>query len=105
MLAFQLPLPVKLLCGLIYKEEGVYQNARKSLAAKYGPIDFESEKITFDFTDYYSEELGKPLYRRFISFRKLRGAETFVKIKLFCVKLEKKFSKKDKRTILISTVT
>ena len=36
--------------------------------------------------------MGKPLSRRFISFKKLRKPEQFVKIKLYCLKLEKKFA-------------
>ncbi|MBD3264663.1 MAG: DUF4416 family protein [Candidatus Omnitrophica bacterium] len=101
MLSFHPPLPVKFICGLIYRKESVYNDTKKNLVKRYGPLDFESEKIDFDFTDYYTDEMGKPLFRRFLSFRKLREADTFVKVKLFCVKLEKKFSKDKRRSINI----
>jgi len=92
MLQFQLPGPVKFICGLIYTTEEIYQNTKIILEKKFGRIDFESEKIDFNFTDYYYPEMGKPLTRKFISFEKLRKPEQFVDIKLYCVKLERKFA-------------
>ena len=92
MLDIHLPLPIKFICGFIYTTEEIYQNAKKYLERKFGPIDFESERINFNFTDYYCPEMGKPLSRRFISFNKLRKSEQFVNTKLYCVKLEKKFA-------------
>lgn len=101
MLKFQIPLPVKFICGLIYKEENIYIKTKDTLQKKFGIIDFESEKIDFVFTDYYNSETGTPLYRRFISFKKLPAANRFIKIKLFCVKLEKKLSTRGRRKINI----
>lgn len=87
-----MPLPVKFICGFIYTTEEIYQGTKKKLERKFGPIDFESERIDFTSTEYYYPEMGKPLSRRFISFKKLRKPEQFVNIKLYCVKLEKKFA-------------
>lgn len=101
MLKLQFPLPVKLVCAFIYPEEETYARTKQILQNKFGGIDFESEKIDFDFTDYYHPEMGKPLYRRFLSFKKLQKADKFAKIKLFCIRLEKKFSTKGKRAINI----
>lgn len=92
MLQLQLPGLVKFICGLIYTTEEIYQNTKIILEKKFGRIDFESEKIDFNFTDYYYPEMGKPLTRKFISFEKLRKPEQFVNIKLYCVKLEKKIA-------------
>ena len=92
MLDLHFPLPVKFICAFIYTTESIYQDTKKYLERKFGPIDFESEKIDFTFTEYYYPEMGKSLSRRFISFRKLRKPEQFVNIKLYCVKLEKKFA-------------
>ena len=92
MLEIHLPLPVKFICGFIYTTEDIYQNTKKYLERKFGLIDFESERIDFTFTEYYHPEMGKPLSRRFISFKKLRKPEQFVNIKLYCLRLEKKFA-------------
>lgn len=101
MLHIQLPLPVKFISTFIYRDETTYTKVKSLLERKFGRVDFESQKIKFDFTDYYYEEMGKPLFRRFISFEKLRKIPDFVNIKLFCIKLEKKFSRANKRIINI----
>jgi len=92
MLQIHLPLPVKFICGFIYSTEKIYQSTKKYLERKFGPIDFECERIDFTFTEYYHPEMGKPLSRRFVSFKNLRKSDQFVNIKLYCIKLEKKFA-------------
>lgn len=101
MLHLQLPKPVKFICGFIYTTEEIYQNTKIILEKKFGRIDFESKKIDFDFTNYYYPEMGKPLTRKFISFEKLRKPDKFVDIKLYCVKLERKFALNQCRRINI----
>ncbi len=101
MLDIHLPLPVKFICGFIYTTEEIYQNTKKCLERKFGSIDFESKRIDFSFTNYYHLEMGEPLSRRFISFEKLRKSEQFVDIKLYCIKLEKKFAPNSQRQINI----
>ncbi len=101
MLKTQLPLPVKFICVFIYTTEEIYQRAKVILEKKFGKVDFESEKIDFNYTDYYCPEMGKPLFRRFISFKKLRRPEQFISVKLYCVKLEKKFALNSRRRINI----
>lgn len=101
MLHTEIPQPVKFICGFIYKDEATFKKVRKILAKKYSAIDFESEKIDFTFTDYYNSEMGTPLFRKFISFRRLQKPESLINIKLFCVKLENKFAPGKKRTINI----
>lgn len=101
MLKRVLPLPVKFICGVIYSSEETYLKTYKILGHKFGKIDFESAQFNFGYTHYYEKEMGSLLYRRFISFEKLKDPASFVSIKLFCIKLEKKFSKNAKRTINI----
>lgn len=101
MLERKFPLPVKFVCGFIYAREELYSAAKGILQRKFGVIDYESETLNFDSTDYYVQEMGKPLFRRFISFEKLRGADNFIKIKLFCIKIEKKLSQNGKRQVNI----
>ncbi len=97
----QIPLPVKFICGFVYSDERVYQQAKKALEKKFGRADFESEKIKFDFTTYYQQEMGTNLSRRFLSFYRLQKVSRFAKIKLFCLKLEKKYAQTEKRIVNI----
>ncbi|MDD4954963.1 MAG: DUF4416 family protein [Candidatus Omnitrophica bacterium] len=96
-----LPLPVKFICGFIYSNETSYTKSIKILERKFGKIDLESSRFDFGFTSYYEKEMGAPLYRRFVSFEKLRDAVVLPAIKIFCIKIEKKFAKNNKRTINI----
>lgn len=101
MLAKQYPQAVKFLCAFIYLSEEFYQKSKVIVSRKYGPIDFESRVINFNFTDYYTAEMGKPLFRRFVSFKKLKNASDFIKIKDFTIKVERKFARNRKRQINI----
>lgn len=101
MLERTIPLPAKFVSAFIYREEEQYISAKNILQKKFGPADFESEKLNFNFTNYYANEMGKPLFRRFLSFQKLCKIQDFVKIKLFCIKLERKFSEYRKRRVNI----
>lgn len=101
MLELRYPLPVKFICGFIYSREETYQSVKNILIRKYGDIDFESEAIEFTYTDYYCPEMGKPLWRRFVSFQHLQDSESFVAIKLYAIRLEKKFARNKKRSVNI----
>ncbi len=101
MLQIQIPLPVKLIIAFIYSDENNYDKSKLILKKKFGKIDFQSQRIDFNFTDYYCPEMGKPLYRRVITFKKLIKPQKLVDAKLFCVKLEKKFSIDGKRPVNI----
>jgi len=92
MLTVQKPQPVKFICGFLYQQEAVYTQAKFLLKKRFGALDFESDPIAFNFTDYYQKEMGANLWRRFISFEKLKQSSGFVSIKLYCIKLERRFA-------------
>ncbi len=101
MLKLNFPKPVKFISGFIYNNEKVYLETKKILSKKFGKTDYESNKINFDSTNYYYPEMGKPLFRKFLSFLHLKDPCQFIEIKLFCLKLEKKFAEKNLRIINI----
>ncbi|MDP3028419.1 MAG: DUF4416 family protein [Deltaproteobacteria bacterium] len=63
--------PAKLLVSIIAKDEALINETIKALADRRGNVDFISEVLPFDQTDYYNTELGAPLVRRFAAFEKL----------------------------------
>ena len=61
----------KLIVGVIYNDEEIYEKALKMLIDEFGEIDGESERFSFsrEFSDYYDEELGGEGQRVIFSFR------------------------------------
>jgi len=88
----KLPLPVKLIVGFLFLEEEVFLRAKDELVNQYGEVDFESPSFDFSYTNYYKEEMGDKLWRKFVSFKSLVDPENIVAIKLFTNKLEDKLS-------------
>ncbi len=81
-------IPVKLFIGMISAREKLFTESEQILKQEYGPIDFKSNIIKFDFTDYYEKEIGKKLLRKFISFEKLVDPGNLADIKIFTNKTE-----------------
>ena len=92
-------LPVKLAIGCIFQDDEVLRTARAKLVKKFGSVDFESDSVQFTHTDYYTQELGEDLKRRFISFRRLIRPDTLPKIKTFTNYLEQRLSLAGNRRI------
>jgi len=92
---------VKIFCGLIYKEEEILEKTKIKLKEIWGEIDIEEGPFIFDFTDYYQEEMGKDLKRKFISFEKLYIPENVYEWKIITNEIEKNFSEDGKRKINI----
>ncbi len=62
------PPAVKFICGMISGEVALFDRAVEALGAALGPVEAVGEVVDFDFTHYYDEQMGSPLYRRFVSF-------------------------------------
>jgi hypothetical protein len=90
---------VKLISGMLTANKGLFDTACSLLAKRLGEIDFISQILPFDSTTYYNEELGEPLYRRFVSFRKLILPDSLSEIKIFSNQIEKALSYSGKRRI------
>lgn len=101
MLKLTKPKKCKFIAAFIYASENTYGKALTSLKKRFGPVDLESDALDFDFTEYYQEEMGSGLKRRFVSFKKLIEPSAIVEAKLFSVKLEKRLAMVSKRRINI----
>lgn len=98
---YSLPGPVKIITGLIFKNDSILDKALFYLKKKFGPVDLETSLIPFNHTTYYNDEMGSPLKRKFLSFRDLKGLKNIYKLKLFTEKIENKLSLSGKRRINI----
>jgi hypothetical protein len=74
--------PAKLVCGVIFGRDTFYERAKERLVGDYGPADLESPAFAFDATDYYEDEMGPGLRRRFMAFARLVMPERLAGIKL-----------------------
>lgn len=88
------PRDVKLIIGMLAKNKKLFKIVEEFFITAFGEIDYRSSIILFEHTDYYKKEMGRPLYRQFISFKKLVHPQQIARIKLITNAIEKKFSVK-----------
>jgi len=81
---------VKVFCGIIYNDEGIFPDIREILISRFGAIDIEAGPFVFNFTQYYNKEMGEDLKRRFLSFTELVSPEDCYKWKYFTNSIEEK---------------
>ena len=86
------PKPVKLFMSLIAMENDIFLQGVKDLRSSFGETDSVSERFPFDFTDYYTVEMGKPLFRHFITFERLIPIPILPDIKKATNRLEEKYA-------------
>lgn len=88
------PLPVKLVIGVLFSEEDTLAQAKKHLQKRFGPFDFQSGVLPFNYTKYYESQMGPSLKRQFFSAERLVTPERLADIKLYTNRLEEKLSRK-----------
>jgi hypothetical protein len=86
------PLPVKLFIGMLSPEPALFDVCAEMLSAEYGPLDFASEVLPWDKTDYYREEMGPAILRKFLFFKPLMDPGKLSSIKKFTSSLERNFA-------------
>ncbi len=86
------PLPAKLFMSIIAKEDDYFNKGMKELEGTFGEIDFVSERFAFNLTEYYTEEMGKDLFRHFITFKRLIDRSMLPEIKLITNRIENEFA-------------
>jgi hypothetical protein len=65
------PEPVKLIASLLTGNLALLDGVKEALIRAFGQIDFESELLPFDHTDYYAPEFGPGLQRQIVTFENL----------------------------------
>ncbi len=88
------PKPVKLFVGMLSSEPALFDECAALLSASYGAIDYESTPLPWEVSDYYREEMGSSVYRKFIFFRELIDPVRLAGIKNSTNALEAQFSGK-----------
>ena len=86
------PQSAKLFMSLIVSEHDIFLKGLQDLCSIFGETDTISERFPFDFTEYYTREMGKPLFRHFITFERLIPIPTLPDIKRATNHLEEKYA-------------
>jgi len=90
---------VKFFCGLIYRKDQAAEKAIAMLEEAIAPVDGSTAAIPFTMTDYYRDEMGEPLSRRFVSFSGLLDPQKLPGIKVAAMGMEEKLAEVEKRTV------
>ncbi len=78
----KLPVQAKLFIGIIAQNNDLLYRVKNEIEKEWGTIDLESEIFPFDATNYYKDEMGENLIKKFYGFKKLVERENIVEIKL-----------------------
>lgn len=74
--------PVKLICGVMARDDDVFGRAEERLMQSLGPVDLSSPSFAFCFSDYYEKQMGGAVRRKFLSFADLVSPEVLSEVKL-----------------------
>ncbi len=91
--------PVKLICSIIYQKESILPLVFKKLENNIGSIEFVSEHFIFNHTNYYENEMGKNLFRKFIIFKGVFQRDNLAQVKIDTNKIEESFTISGKRQV------
>lgn len=96
------PKPVKLIASIISNEISLFEKVENVLQSIFGSIDFHSEILLFNHTDYYNQEMrNNNLIRKFICFEKLILPDEIANIKVRTNEIEKMFLTNENRNVNI----
>ena len=85
------PAPAMLIIGLLHRPDFDLLPLRERLERDFGAVGEVSERLPFDFSDYYEAEMGPNLQRCFFVFEEFIDPGRLVKIKLVTNIIENDF--------------
>lgn len=88
------PEPVLYFLAVTEREKGLFLKEIKDLFEdELGMIALQSDFFNFsEFTDYYEEEMGSPLWKAFYVFERLREPEFLLDLKYISYEIERKWA-------------
>ncbi|MDD5136792.1 MAG: DUF4416 family protein [Candidatus Omnitrophica bacterium] len=95
------PERVKLIVGLLFRDQEKYSAVKDALVRMFGKIDYESDALDFTQTSYYAGEMGGSLKRRFLSFERLHDLKTMHNVKVGTNRMEGRYLDGRNRTVNI----
>jgi hypothetical protein len=91
--------PSLLFIATLYSDPAVSEDSEKILKKTLGDLLFKSHPFQWDYSSYYKEELGQPLFRQFIFLKDIIDPGNLADIKLHTHEIEETLSVNGKRRI------
>ncbi len=88
------PQPVKLIVGILAADSRCLEAAEDATAGRLGQIDLLSDIWPFTQTDYYEEQAGSNILRRFVSIEKLVDPGTLAEVKHTTNEIEQELARR-----------
>ncbi len=86
------PLPVKLFIGMLSHDAALFVACAEILKKEYGTLEAESALIPWDKTDYYRDEMGSGILRKFLFFEQAIDPGRLPAIKRFTNAVESTYA-------------
>jgi hypothetical protein len=83
------------------KDRSLLDELVAELRSKFGSVDMVSPWMPFDFTSYYEQEMGAPLFRRLLAFKSLIDQLDLASAKLTTNHLEDQYTRNGRRRVNI----
>ncbi len=93
--------PAKLVIALLLRDQALLSHVAALLQASFGDLDLVSPWFDFKYTDYYTTEMGTPLFRRILVFRHLIDQQHLARIKRQTNTIEQTFAVHNQRQVNI----
>jgi hypothetical protein len=84
-----LPIPVKLFIGMLSPEPELFDACADLVCSEYGPVDYQSEITPWTDSDFYREEMGSGILRKFLFFERVIDPGDISAIKIHTAGIEK----------------
>ena len=87
------PRPVMLFIGMLSSDIVLMDEAVTLLQTAFGPILHQTSDLSWSYTDYYVEELGENIFRRFLFFENLILPDRIAGIKVETNRIEDRYTR------------
>ncbi len=93
------PEPALLFVSTLYRSAEIFNQSKLILESNFRDILYLSPSLTWDYSSYYKNEIGWPLFRQILFFKNLIDPVLLVDIKLKTNKIESTFILDGRRQI------
>jgi hypothetical protein len=93
------PIPVKPVCAVTFTADIRLNDVMLEIEAITGETDLRGDIFDFNFTEYYSDEMGQDLRKIFIGFHRLMDPADLVDLKIRTNALEGNWKEEGRRRV------